>query len=384
MRASPRRVKAAAAAVISLAAALLTAAPVLAQEGGLDLRGSVTDGNFLLHGLQDASLSYAGYARAEAAVLNANRENAKIEADLVLTLFYGAYADAYMAPARAFGLASIPALSTALALDVKKLSLTLYLGPVDLTLGRAIINWGYGRVFSPVDAFTSIDLSDIGLPRMGSDVIAATAYLSGVTGLSVIASPTTDMSGFRSGLKVFTNLLGFDLSALAAYRNTGQDLMVGAALKGSVPPLGIGLTMEGVRHITGFSADGWWEAMAGLDYSFFNRTLILTAEYFYNGYPIDPAAVTPAELAAMGRTFIREQYALLSAAVALRDDLAVSASGLLDIQDLTALCSLDVSWSIFDATALSMTVRWFLGDVNGSLPASDSRLEYGISAVVKF
>jgi hypothetical protein len=369
-----------ASALFALAASL----PAFPQGGGLDVRGSVVEENALLHDLQGGTLSYAGFARAEVNALNANRENAKIEADLVMTLYYGAYADAYLAPADAFGLGVIPALSTALSLDVRKLSLTLYLGPVDLTLGRTIVNWGYGQVFSPTDAFTSVDLTDISLRRTGSDVLVADMYLSDVTGLSLVASPTTDMSGFRSGLKFFTNLLGFDVSVLSSYRNTDEDLMAGSAIKGSVPPWGIGLTLEGVRHVVGWGEDGWFEAMAGLDYSFFDRALILAAEYYYNEHPLDAAALTPVELASLDRVFLREQYAFFSATVLIQEVFSIHASALLDIQDLTMIDSLDASWNVFDTATVSWTVRWLMGDINGAAPAEQGTWEYGISAAMKF
>jgi hypothetical protein len=364
---------------------MLPAAMLLhAQEGGLDLGGSVMDQNLLLHGVAEGSLAYAGSIQAELSALNRDRQDAKIEADVIFTLLYGQYADAFLAPAQAAGLASIPTLGTALGFDVRKLSLTLYLGPADLTLGRKIVNWGYGRIFSPADAYSSVDITDISFRRRGSDVIMADVYLDTLTGLSLIVSPTTDMSGFRSGLKAFTSLLGFDASLIGVYRNTDQDLTVGAALKGSVPPLGIGLTLEGVRHVVGWGDDGWFEAMTGLDYSFFDRTLILMAEYYYNGRPIDAGSLSPADLGSLGRVFLRRQYVFASAVVTPVETLGISASALLDIDDLTMIGALELSWSVFDNTTISATVRYLAGDIN-DLPVSEyHRLEYGVSAQTKF
>jgi hypothetical protein len=348
---------------------VLAASALPAQEGGLDVRGSVLDSTVLLHNAASGSLAYAGFIRASLSVQNRDRQNAKFDLDASVSLLYGQYADAFLAPVE---------------LDVRKLSLTLFLGPVDLTLGRKILNWGYGRVFSPADAYSTADLSDLSLRRRGSDLMMAELYFNEVSGAALILSPTADMSGFKAGAKLFTNLLGFDASLLGVYMNADTDLLLGAALKGSVPPLDIGLTLEGVRHVLRWGEDGWFEAMAGLDYSFFNRALILLVEYYFNERPIDAAVLSPAELLSVHRAFFGRYYAFASAQVGFLDTFSVSASVLTNIETLAAIAALQLTAGIFDNAFVSCSVRVLAGDLNSAPGGEALGLSYGVTCEIRF
>jgi hypothetical protein len=346
------------------------------RSGGLDIRGSVLDSTLLLHDAEAGTVRYAGFIRASLAVRNRDRENAKFDLDASLGLLYGQYADAF--------LAAMPAFNAPIELEIRKLSLSLYLGPVDLTLGRRIVNWGYGRVFSPADAYSTVDLSDISLRRIGSDILMAELSFGEASGAAAILSPTTDMTGFKAGGRLFTNLLDFDASLIGVYADENADLTVGAALKGTMPFVDVGLTLEGVRHVLNWGGDGWFEAMAGLDYSFFDRKLILLAEYYFNERPINPAALTPAELAAVDRPFFGRHYVFGSAQIGFTDTFMLSASLLANAETLAAIGAFQLSAAIFDAVIVSGSVRLLSGDVN-SLPGAEGlRLNYGVSCEVKF
>jgi len=369
--------------MISLVACLTTAA-LPAQEGGLDIRGSVQDNTVLLQDAEAGDLAYAGYVRVSLSAQNKDRENAKLDLDASVSLLYGRYADAFLAPISAAGFGAVPALNAAVELDIRKLSLSLYLGPVDLTVGRKIVNWGYGRVFSPADAYSSIDLGDISLRRTGSDLLMAEVYFTDATGAGLIISPTSDMTGFKAGGKFFTNLLDFDASLIGVYRDAEADLILGTAVKGTVPVLDIGLTMEGIRHIVPEGEDGWFEAMVGLDYSFFDRVLIVMAEYYFNERPIDAASLSPVELAAVDRAFWGRHYVFGSAQLVMFDVFVVSASALTNIETLAAIAALQLSAGIFDNTFISGAVRAFSGDVNSIPGVAGLRLSYGLSIEIRF
>jgi hypothetical protein len=342
--------------VIGLAAATLPA-----QEGGLDVRGSVFDSTLLLHDAEAGELAYAGYIRASLWVRNRERENARFDLDASVSLLYGQYADAFLAPVE---------------LDIRKLSLSLYLGPVDLTLGRKIVNWGSGLVFSPADAYSSVDLTDISLRRTGSDLVMAEAYINDLTGAALILSPTSDMTGYKAGAKLFTNLLDFDASLVGVYMDSDADLLLGIALKGTVPIIDIGLTMEGVRHIRDWGDDGWFEAMAGLDYSFFDRTLIVTAEYYFNG--------CPEELLSIDRIYRGTHYGFVSARVGFLDTYSLSASALANLGTLDVISALQLSAGIFDNTLVSTSLRILSGDITSIPGAAGLSLNYGINLEVRF
>ncbi len=371
--------KALAVAVLCLAAAALPA-----QEGGLDIRGSVLDSTVLLHDAEAGSLGYAGFVRASLSVRNRDRENAKFDLDASASLLYGQYADAFLAPVRAAGLGTVPALNVPLELDVRKLSLSLYLGPVDLTVGRKIVNWGYGLVFSPADAYASVDLSDISLRRRGSDILMAEAYIGEAASAALILSPTSDMRGFKAGARVSAGFSGFNASLIGVYKDADSDLVAGAAFKGTVPLLDAGLTLEGVRHVLSWSAEGWFEAMAGLDYSFFDRTLIVMAEYYFNERPIDAASLGPAELLAVDRPFFGRHYIYGAAQAGFFDTFTFNASVLANLETGALIAALQASKAVFDGTIVSGSVRALYGDVNSMPGAAGLRLAYGITLETRF
>jgi len=100
---------------------------------------------------------------------NANAKSAKIEGSVDFWLLTGAYADAYRRIDSTSSLI-LPGLSSVFIADVRKLYASLFLPFADVSIGRQIISFGQGMVFSPIDVFSSVNILDLTLRRSGSDV----------------------------------------------------------------------------------------------------------------------------------------------------------------------------------------------------------------------
>lgn len=251
-------------------------------------------------GLKDAAYSAAVAARLN--VLNAKRDVIRFEASLDAGLLYGAAAQAQ----RAALLGALPALPgltgndfSGVSLDIKKLSLSLDLGAVDVSIGRQVINSGRAEVFSPADLFSSPDLSGLQAGRRGSDVARASLALGERSALVALARPGLDPARGDYALRAYSGIKDFD-AALQGARRMGASgdsgsWVVAADFKAD---LVLGVYGEAALSLMD-SGDREFRASAGADYSI-ERALFLRAEYYYNGRapgaaadPVDPLAAFP-------------------------------------------------------------------------------------------
>lgn len=239
------------------------------------------------------SADFTGTAVVSLGVRNRNRSTAKVEALVDLLMPYGLAArrvmpfPLQMLPDSMDGKFGLFAVGQApVLLDVRKLYFSIYLPFADLTMGRRIIGFGKGVVFSPVDVFSSVQLEDIGFRRRGSDVVMASVPVGDVSGIDLIAGlPIFDHS-CSAAFKGFTNVGGWDLSAVGMYRytddtlGTQDEITAGITFKGDVE---IGLYGEAVCHFLTDESRPFFEGMLGADYSVRN-IWFFSAEYLYKEY----------------------------------------------------------------------------------------------------
>jgi hypothetical protein len=241
------------------------------------------------------TFDFAGRTTLNLGFVNTNRRVAKMETDLDVFLLYGAQAEHFMAQYADTGI-DINAVEKVVSLfslggspvlfDVRKMYCSLYFPFADITIGRQIINFGKGIVFSPIDVFSSVELTDIMLRRRGSDIVAATIPLGALSGMdAVVQLPFAD-APVSSALKLYASLFSVDFSAVGIYKyaNSGvradDEAIVGLTAKGD---LEIGLYGEAVAHLLDMGESLYPEAMLGADYSIQNRWFF-ALEYLYKDY----------------------------------------------------------------------------------------------------
>jgi hypothetical protein len=203
----------------------------------------------------DAAARTAGYTGATSLRLDAlggKPDEAKVEASVVVGLLDGD--------------------GSTMFLELRKLYLSIYSRAVDLSAGRMIINYGRGTVFSPVDLFSTVDVSDLRLGRTGTDALRAQLPLGSFSGLDLVATLGKPSGDGIAGGRIFGNAAGWDfgLSAFGAGLADGYgDLVAGLDFKGD---LELGLSAEALARLP-FSAwvpdatEAVYSLMLGADYS---------------------------------------------------------------------------------------------------------------------
>ncbi|MCL6591071.1 MAG: hypothetical protein K6U80_14090 [Firmicutes bacterium] len=295
-------------------------------------------------------------------------DSAKIEGSFDLTLLAGGYLTA--SPDNA---------SIEILFETRKLYLSLFWDQCTLTVGRQIINYGVGYLFSPIDCFSTVDPRDAGFSRIGSDIIRVQAPLGNLAGLEGVATISGDNG--TSALKAYANLWGFDFSLTGIYKQPDEELLLGLTFKGD---LGVGVHGELVGHSNPLAGDGYFEGMAGMDYSFLDGRLFLLMEYYYNGNPINPGRLTLEDLLAIKRAFLGKEYLFGRASWTINELCAMSVNRISNLEDGSSIEMLQFRYNAWPRTNLYFNGRFFQGDINGIHLGVHPTAEYTIGVEVKF
>lgn len=266
---------------------LLTTDPLWAEERtGLSLKGYLQTDLSLQVFADEASEAglaspplFAGNSLLSLQVRTQGSSQAKLEGIVDLVSLYGRSASLYQQynPTGSLVTGAVPVYA-----ELRKLSAAYSWERVDFSVGRQIINLGTGTVYSPVDAFSEVELLELNFRRRGSDTLRLRVALDALSGFEAVASlPTYDASGIltaqTTAMRLFSTLGGWDLSGMALYRVAEDELLGGVAFKGD---LLLGLKGELLlRRGTG-GRSTTLEAMLGADYSFGGQ-LFLQGEYYY-------------------------------------------------------------------------------------------------------
>jgi hypothetical protein len=367
------------------------------QKNGLILHGSLEqDSSLRQYG--DYSLRYAGSSLFNLSFRNANDEFARLDGSLDFSLLQGENAEQAAGRTRSLlesafsGLATQPdysILSAALAgqnsfqASVKKLYLSLYFEAADFSAGRQIISFGRGAVFSPVNAFSPVDLSDLNYARGGSDVIRLKTAFGESSGLDAATSLSARMDSTVSALRLYGNLAGCDLSAVGMYRSSREEWLLGGDFKFD---LELGFHGEVLAHLDRRRGKAWPEAMAGADYSI-EQTWFFNLEYLYNGDPLGPSGISLAEIAESGRIFLNSQYVFGAIQWKPNDLATVSSNILWNPIDAAAIASVQFGYNLFQNADLLVYLRWYEKNINNLDLATLGRQfpwEYGVKLSVKY
>ena len=167
--------------------------------------------------------------------------------------------------------------NTPVLLDIRKLYLSAYLPFADITLGRQIINFGKAFIFSPIDVFSTVDVTDINFRRHGSDVAAIKIPFSFLSGMDLITEFPRNHHEYSSTARIYHNMWSFDFSVNAIYKHKNKEVISGFSFKGDAF---VGIYGELVEHLEDNFSQKFFEGMLGADYSIDN-TYFFRLEYLY-------------------------------------------------------------------------------------------------------
>ncbi len=221
--------------------------------------------------------------------LRVSGDRARAEASLETAVLTGAAAQlAWNTAASPFGrpdellIPSAPPASpqpaTLVAFRARTLYFKLDLGWAALAVGRQVVNYGRGALWSPTDIFTELDLTGLSPVRRGLDALRFTVPFGQTEAIEIVAAPTISPADGRYALRARGLLAGVDGALVMAWDGTGKGWVFGADFKAD---LEIGFYGEATYELYDSGQTGTFKAAGGADYSF--GDFILAAEYYYNG-----------------------------------------------------------------------------------------------------
>jgi hypothetical protein len=368
---------------VAVACVLVAGVAVRAGEGNtLKAWGSMYGDLGLFHthhGSAPDTVDFGGHNLLTLTVRGERRGQGKVEASVDVLMPFGITADAYTAMVAD----SSPAVLQSplqpdrapVLIDLRTFYLSFYLPFADVQIGRQIVNFGKGMVFSPVDVFTEVELTDLALRRRGSDVAVLRMPLGALSGVDMVGELPSRDNSQTSAVRVFGNLFDFDLALVGIYKyreRLDNELVVGAGFKGDA---GVGLYGEVAGHVIGDIEEAFVEAMLGADYSIGNRWYF-AAEYLYGG----------AEVGAGARWGSHNVYAVVR--YGINDLMNVSASAIhsrFGEGRSSTIATLRYYYNILQNVDATVYVRGFHGGPAASAAAvSVPDLQYGLRFEVKF
>jgi hypothetical protein len=372
------------AAVASAAAAQETGTLGAGAQGGLDVSGSVLgDASVLQTAFESpAGINPGGFSELTLNMVNRNRKFAKVEGTGIITIWTGAYAPLAADQAAATGLlaAVTPDSSAAMTVELRKLYLEVFTSLADISMGRQIITFGVGSLFSPINAFTVPLLSDLNYVRTGSDVVRLDTGFNDVSGLEAVSTVAGSLPALTSALKLYTNVLDFDIAGVGMYRGSRNEILAGAYFKGD---LELGVYGEAVEHFLYSTGSAYFEGMLGADYSIEN-TYYFTLEYYYNGNPASPGSLAPVDLASAPALFLNQHYLYFLTRWQVTDLVGISGSVIWDIPASVILPTLQLAWSMVQNANLAVYGRYFSGDIRSGAAWPGPDFQYGVEINVAF
>jgi hypothetical protein len=377
------------ACILLFAFALLVAAQSQ-QEQGLVLSGVSRNDLVCLETLDKTKpvrdqLDFAGANLLTLDFKNTRTTTAKIEGSFDLWLLSGVYADAFKAGDSSTALSVAQTSSSVFLLDIRKLYGSLYLPFADFSLGRQIISFGQGLVFSPIDVFSSVNILDLSLRRSGSDVARVRVPFGDLAGIDAIAKIASRKQGMTAAVKGYSHFGSFDLAAVGTYQGSqdaAQDeFITGLTFKGDLVAGVYGELVEHWKQGGGRSFVG----MLGSDYSIENAWYF-TAEYLYNERADTGQTSAPASFSIVQTSIpmIHHHYGFLSARYKISDIMNVSASAIADITAKSGILTVQYFYNILQNANTILYVQYYPGSANGLLSLTSGELTYGLRVEVAF
>jgi hypothetical protein len=255
----------------------------------------------------------------------------------------------------------------------------------ELVVGRQVLSWGTGRFWNPTDLLSPFSPTDIDKEvRHGIDAVRYSLPLSTTSLIDVLWLPQQRAADQGGAIRAQWNVGGFDVSLSAA--KYLSDVVFGADTAGDLGPFAVhgeaaytlGLSGLGTNHPV-VVAERFLRAVVGLDWKP-TADLILSGEYYYNGFgATDPAAylaklssdrVRSGEIFGVGR-----QYVGVGAVYKLTELLTLNASAITNLLDPSAVLVPVVEYWLEQSVILR--AGGFIGLGRRPLPGPTLTSEYG-------
>lgn len=327
------------------------------------------------------SFSFAGFSRLSLFMQAGVNNAGKVDGSIDIMSLYGLFATNYN---ESSSLTILKRNSVPLTVQLRTLHLSLYLPFADIRIGRQVVNFGKGKILSPLDVFSTIDLSDIAFRRSGTDLVSVSLPLGILSGIDFLGQIPVDKHATLA-IKGFTNINDIDFSAVTMYRTIADEILAGLGFKGD---LIAGFYGEAVVHYypREEKRNIAVNFMLGTDYSF-NNSVMFSLEYLYNS----PSSVyTNNSLTLQEHLFMpftRKHYGYFDINYLLNDLHTIGGYLLCNTQDKSLLGTLIYTYNILQNANLMLYIQGIKGDLYGSGVQTGTTTEtfhFGTALEVKF
>jgi len=334
--------------------------------------------------VSDKGIFY-GYNKLRLDLDTSPSENIRISADVIYTQYYGQrnlnfldFIDSGFWPivpsAGMSGwdtLSFIPyTLSDSLFID--NMFLEFHHDLFDLTLGKQQISPGVGYAWNPTDIFNLKDLMDPTYENTGIPAIKLSVPFGYRTTLSGILQPENSWNETIQYYQLKTGIGQFDLSTVYSRSQLTQTGLLGVTtqrhdlygfnLEGEL--FGVGIRSELAVHRLNYSDDLKYEYIIGADYTFVN-SIYLLAEFYHSdlGTRASQTKFNDYLVYYSGeRKSLNQNYLFALVMYPLGDLLDISAFGIVNLDDKSAVIAPQLMYRIFQNVELSILGSWFIGD----------------------
>jgi len=269
----------------------------------------------------------------------------------------------------------------------------------DLTLGKQQISPGVGYAWNPTDIFNLKDLMDPTYENTGISAIKLSVPFGYRTTLSGILQPENSWNETVQYYQLKTGIGMFDFSVIYGKKNSPQFIpeidtiftsgideygnyignidtpytkyigpyntpidLYGYNIEGEL--FGVGIRSELAAHRLNYSDDLKYEYIIGADYTFVNSLYLLTEFYHSDlGTRAGQTNINDYLVYYSGeRKSLNQNYLFALAMYPLGDLLDISAFGIVNLDDKSAVFAPQLIYRIFQNVELSILGSWFIGD----------------------
>jgi hypothetical protein len=243
----------------------------------------------------------------------------------------------------------------------------------DLTLGKQQIAPGVGYAWNPTDIFNLKDIMDPTYEQTGISAVKLSIPLAGRITLSGVLRPKQSWDKTTQYYQLKTGIGQYDLSLLygrsqliqsGLFGKTAQPRdLCGFNLEGEL--LGVGIRSEVAVHRLNYkNNDLQYEYIIGGDYTFKNSLYLLT-EYYHSDLGTKANQTTFDDYLvyfAGERKSLNQNYLFALAMYPLGDLLDISAFGIINLDDKSAVIAPQLIYRIFQDVEISLLGSWFVGE----------------------
>ncbi|MEN2998123.1 MAG: hypothetical protein ABDH28_03700 [Brevinematia bacterium] len=357
---------------------------ILASSGfAWDDGGVIASGHFrtdvgILFAISNSHLEnyyYFGKNTLRVDVVNSDTAYGKIDGSVDLHIVSGRYYDIFFLQTNGILLGD----NVLLLINLRKLYLAVSLDWVDISIGRQLLRFGQGLVFSPINFFDKLDISDINFSRIGSDSIRLKAYLSDTSDANLIVVPRTQVTNSDFSARLSFMLAGINMEGAIGYFGQNEEVRAGLSFKADVE---VGIYGEFAYNYHNQETNRYFEFVIGGDYSIFKK-LVVRGEYYFNSLDVAKLPLQSA-ISLRNYPFVSKQYAMLQLSYLPDITTTATLSIIKNLEKDGFILYAGITKSMFQNVNFYFDTKFFYRDISGIFQTNYNFLHSSLGFEIKY